>query len=146
MKALDKIDLKRAGESFAVANTPLFLIHRLRSDPAVQEIARSSTSGKTVLQALKKAISRKPRTLNDAVRPYVYLVVLSMIRDISFLKEASHLEAMHSNWFSYIAGVLLKTYSPTSLETIYAPSLTLTPTANIRTPAPITSSTLTFED
>ena len=141
MKKLDQINLKQAEASFAVANTPLFLIHKLQSDPAVREIVDSSISGKAILQALKVAIRRKPRTLTGVVRPYVYLAALSQRQDESSLKEASQFDAKYFDWFDYITNVLLETRRAASLETFLAPS-NVTPTVNTRTRAPITSSTI----
>lgn len=142
MTSLDNISLERAEASFAVANTPLFLLRRLQSDSAVQDITNSGIGGSTILRALKKAIRLKPRTLHDAVRPYVYLVALSQNRDVSYLEEASRLDAQHFDWFGYIASVLMETYRPTSVETVYVQGQIAAPTIDTRTSIPTNISTI----
>ena len=88
MTDLSDVRLPLAEQAFAVANTPLFLLRKLRSDPAVLEIARVAQP-KAILSALKKSLRRKPKTLSDAVSPYVYLVALSMTRDLGWMEEAA---------------------------------------------------------
>ena len=96
---LNQIDLTEAEAAFAVANTPQFLLRKLRADPAVRQI-QSQFKGKDVLKALKAAVHHKPNTLRDSVRPYVYLVALFYYLDISYLRGAAKIVAPHFDWFS----------------------------------------------
>jgi hypothetical protein len=122
VRALTRVDISGAERAFSVANTPLFLLRNLKIDPATAEIARNAT-GHTVLQALKQMCERRPRTLDAAVRPYVYLVALSMMPDISFLREAANVTMPYHRWFRYLAEFLVREYRPTSFTTVsIAPS------------------------
>ena len=66
-------DLTNAARVFAVANTLLFLVRKLRFDPLVQELGRRF-SGTELLDALRSSVAEDPKNLEGAVRPYVYLV------------------------------------------------------------------------
>jgi hypothetical protein len=116
-RALRSADLSRAQSAFMVANSPLFLLRKLREDPTVAEIAKK-TRTTTILSQLRQSLSRESRTLRTAVAPYVYLVALSMQPDIKYLVHASKLSAPHHTWFSFLSDVLLKTYQPTSVTRI----------------------------
>ena len=135
MTSLNALSLDQAEASFAIANTPLFLLRKLQSDPAVQEIVKSGVDGSTILRALKRAIRSKPRTLHAAVRPFVYLVALSFNREVSYLKDASELDAQYHDWFGYIARVLVETYRLTSVETVDVPNMIPSPTLDTTTNA-----------
>ncbi len=130
-----------AEKAFAVANTPLFLLRKLRSDPAVLEISQTVPPG-TIFAALKDSLRRSPKTLSDAVQPYVYLVALSLTRDLQGLKEAAQLEAPYADWFAYIAKVLVDTYQPTVLETIQVPNTVISFGTTSKSSAPTAQQTI----
>jgi hypothetical protein len=77
MKSLSEATLGMACEVFAVANTPAYLIRKLRQDPEISEISRS-ISDEEILAALRLAVKEDCAILLNAVRPYAYLVALSM--------------------------------------------------------------------
>ena len=135
MTDLSDVRLPLAEQAFAVANTPLFLLRKLRSDPAVLEIARVAQP-KAILSALKKSLRRKPKTLSDAVRPYVYLVALSMTRDLMRMEEAARLASRHSDWFSYIAKLVLDTLQPTSFNNMQIPRTLMSSSTTTSSSAP----------
>jgi hypothetical protein len=121
VRALRSADLSRAQSAFLVANSPLFLLRKLRDDPAVVMIAKYAVPT-AILKQLRQSLSRPPRALHTAVAPYVYLVALSMQPDIRYLHEASELSAPHHAWFRYLSGVLLQTYKPTTVQMVTLPS------------------------
>ena len=121
MKPLDQIDLAEAESIFAIANTPHFLIEKLRTDPAVRSI-NSTYKGEDVLKELEVAVQKKPLTLSAAVRPYAYLVALSFNPNISYLKRATKLPAPNFDWFEYLGNVLIKEYQSTSDTIFNAPA------------------------
>jgi hypothetical protein len=121
VRALRSVDLSSAQSAFMVANSPLFLLRKLRDDPTVATIARRSR-GATILSQLRRSLSREPRALHTAVVPYVYLVALSMQPDIKYLREASALPAPHHAWYTYLSGVLLQSYKPTTVQMVTVPS------------------------
>jgi hypothetical protein len=121
MKKLQEIDLKQACSVFAVANTPLFLLRKLRQDASVLEISRSF-SGEEILGHLRDLISREPETMLDHTLPYVCLVALALKDDDRDLKRAMTIPAPTKwNWFDYIRKVLVETYTPTTHTTLWVP-------------------------
>ena len=67
-----------AKEAVLVANTPSFLMDRLRKDIAVQYVLDSMTPPQ-IVQALREALSRPVTDATELVPRYVYLVALSTI-------------------------------------------------------------------
>src|SRR5579864_3025370 len=67
-----------AKEAVLVANTPSFLVDRLRKDIAVQYVLDSMTPPQ-IVQALREALSRPITDPTELVPRYVYLVALSTI-------------------------------------------------------------------
>lgn len=145
MKTLGEIDLSIAEGVFAVSNTPLFLIRKLRANPAVQEIGLTF-DGHDILQALKASAGVKPATLTEAVRPYAYLVALSLNRDISYLKEAAKIPAKHFDWFQYVVNVLIETYRPTSFQKIHAPGQLIMPQTSSKPDASVSRRIIIVEN
>jgi hypothetical protein len=111
------LDLADAEMALAVANTPLFLLRKLRSDSSVQSISRAKSVAE-ILDALIFQLKRQPENLTQEVEPYVYLVALSMKRDLPSLKQAANMDAPHTKWFRYLAEVLVDEYKPTLRENI----------------------------
>ena len=56
------VDLTNAQKVFAIANTPLFLVRKLLSDPVVLELSRRF-SGTELLDALRSSASEQPDEL-----------------------------------------------------------------------------------
>lgn len=121
MNELGQIDLKEAEAAMAVANTPLFLLRKLRVDPSVHALPRKF-EGNALLTALKDALQKEPQTLREMVAPYAYLVALSMFATMSYVKEVATLKAPFTPWYSHIAEVLLKTYTPISRQSLVVPA------------------------
>jgi hypothetical protein len=117
MKNQEPIDTQTAERALAVANTPLFLLRKLRADPTVAEL-RQNYSAAEILSALKRSLKKTPKTLSEAVTPYLYLVALSGLPDVRFLREAETFAAPNTEWYSYLARLLVETYRPTSFKTI----------------------------
>lgn len=132
-----KVDLAGAERIYALSNVPLFLLRKLQSDAATREIS-SSCSTEEILTQLKKSVQSKPRSLREAVEPYVLLVALAKKRDLDALKKASAINALYHDWFLYIADVLVQTFDPTAIISlnipgqIYVPSIRNTSTASTR--------------
>jgi len=123
MKTTRKIDFGGAEAAFAVANTPLFLLRKLRADGAAGNIARSN-SGRAILADLARALRRKPVGFAESVLPYLLIVALSYKPDIRFLRAASRKHALHYPWYSYIANVLLQEFRSTSKSNVRVPLAT----------------------
>ena len=121
MKSFVEANLTDASLALAVANTPLFLLRKLRADPCVSEIA-SSFDGDSIVQEIHRLACSDVRDATDYVRPYVYLVALSFLSDIKFLRAATRIKGTNKwDWFNYINRVLLETYIPTERVKLDAP-------------------------
>ena len=143
MKSLDEANLSHAAQMFAVANTPLFLIRKLRDDPVVNEMANVFAPD-DIINHLHKAVEHEPETLLDYVCPYVYLVALSKKPQDKFLKDVADMPGSERwDWFDYIRRVLLETYLPTGNQVIEMPGQLHSHNVNIRTEAPVKEQVLT---
>lgn len=123
MNSIDDAKFIQAGESYAAANTPLFLLRRLHTDPEVAELGQKF-DGDQLLEALKAAVAVEPQTPAEAVRPYALLVSLWHQVKLEPLKQAATIEAPHADWYPYIASVLVETFSPVQSSLIQMPGYT----------------------
>jgi hypothetical protein len=114
---IKKINLETAEKAFATANTPLFLLRKLRADPAVSEIARRFDP-EEIFQELRRAVKRHAASFQSAVLPFVLLVALSLNLDNEYLLKSSKLKAPHHAWFAYCCEYLLREFRPTSIVTL----------------------------
>lgn len=131
MKKFDEANLANAAQMYAVANTPLFLIRKLREDSAVLEIAASFT-GSAIADELKAILEREPRTTEDFVRPYVYLSALAQKPEDSFLRQALSLPGHERwDWYEFVAGALWEMYMATTVQTIGPKNVLLSCTASV---------------
>jgi hypothetical protein len=136
MKSLHQVDLTEAAHAYAVANTPLYLTRKLREDRAAYEISRS-LSGDEILTALDNALRVKPVDATGYVRPFVYLVALWFKPEDKYLKMSPRAPgASPRDWYNYVRGVLLETYSPTIDQSVRIPPSLRVSTPTIRTDAP----------
>ena len=133
---VNEINLKRATQIHAIANTPLFLVRKLQADPAVRQAA-DSISGEEIVQALRTAVTREPVSAEDAVRPYVLLVALWFSPKIAHLQEAAKLETSIYSWYSYIAEALLTSFSAVQQQIIKVPAQVSPPTVCSSSPDPV---------
>ncbi len=113
MKLLTDAELQEAISSLAVANTPLFLMRKLRADEAVIQAAKSNTA-EELIAAIKYEASKPAESAADYVRPYAYLVALSMSSDLRNLDRVAEFGDLQGwDWFDYIRRVLRDTTIPT---------------------------------
>lgn len=100
-------------EAYAVANTPLYLIRKLRETEEVGELVRTK-SGDQIFELLRQATAKHPVEPMDYVAPYMCLVALSMKSDDNYLKAAGALpNTANWDWFDYIRQVLIEATIPT---------------------------------
>jgi hypothetical protein len=117
---LGEFDVSQACESRLVANTPLFLIRKLRTDPVVQDIALRFASSE-IVNALKVSLQADPRTFEDGVWPYVLVTALFLKGDVLPLQEAAELTSPNLKWYKCIAAALLADSKPLNFVTIDVP-------------------------
>jgi hypothetical protein len=111
--------------AYIIANTPLFLLRNLLSDPAVAGVAHDTPSA-DILAELQRATARKPSTLTDKVLPFILLTALAIKGDVHRLAQTAHLRPdAKPHWFSYLASVLLDTTCPFSVTSSVASEVPL---------------------
>ena len=115
-KNLAEINLTEAGQIFAFANTPLFLIRKLQGCQAVSEA--KAADKEDLVEALEKALTKEQATLADSVRPFVYLAALATKGDTRLLQKAAELPAAGWDWYHVIAQLIIETYQPVTSESI----------------------------
>lgn len=115
--------LSEAEATMAVANTPLFLLSRLKHDPEVIRLSQSFSSD-DLLTILNQSLQSPPLTLRAEVAPYVYLAALALKGDFSSFKRALTFTSSDFKWFSYLANYLVKTFIPTKVESLNEGAIT----------------------
>ncbi len=128
------LDLTDAALTYAVSNTPLFLVRKLQSDPAVHALAEEC-SGEEIVEAIRAAVSHEPADPQEAVRPYAYLVALWYKPSQEYLSEARTVQAPDYPWFPYIVSALQQTFSPIQKQLIDVPSYFSPPSVSVTSPA-----------
>jgi len=119
---LETFDLSQAAYTYGLANTPLFLVRKLQDDPAIRAIS-NSCSEDVILQSLRLLMGQEPTSALEAVKPYAYLVALWFKPEIGPLQQAAEMKTRAHQWYSYVAEVLIETYSPVQTQLIEVPGV-----------------------
>jgi hypothetical protein len=117
MKSQHDYNYSSAEAAFVTANTPLFLLRKLRSDPVVRAMALDLSEDE-IISALRSAVGQKPTDIREAVLPYLYLVALSIKGKVAPLKQAVDIVAPHAEWFKYIGNYLLQSFTPSTTQVV----------------------------
>jgi hypothetical protein len=110
-----KLKLNEAEKSFATANTPLYLIRKLRTDVSVSRLAARATAVQ-LFREMRIALRSTSDDFRSSVLPYVLLVALSLKSENKFIIKAATLPAPHHPWFRYCCDYLATTYRPISAQ------------------------------
>lgn len=104
-----------AKEAVLIANTPAFLLERLRKDIAVQYVL-DSMSGREIVRALSDALVRPPQEVSDIVPLYVYLVALSSVDpvDEELWSQIQSLDLSNLEWGEPIRRLITAAAVPTT--------------------------------
>jgi hypothetical protein len=104
-----------AKEAVLVANTPSFLLDRLRKDVSVQTVLDNMTSAE-IVAALREVLARPPKDPSELVPAYVYLVALSSAdpQDEKLWKEISSLDLSGLEWGTTIRALISAEAVPTT--------------------------------
>jgi hypothetical protein len=120
MIAIDVTAFIDVYRDYAVSNTPLFFLRKLKESEIPAQLAKMY-SGDEILEALHVSLVSEPLTRTDYVSPYVFLMALARNLDGQYLKSVERLEGQERfDWFKYLWRVLMDSYSPlivTSLDT-----------------------------
>lgn len=104
-----------AKEAVLVANTPSFLLDRLRKDIAVQTVLDNMSSAE-IVTALRDALTRAPKGPAELVPAYIYLVALSSAdpQDQELWKQISSIDLSGLEWGNAIRAMILAEAVPTT--------------------------------
>lgn len=104
-----------AKEAVLVANTPSFLLDRLRRDVAVQTILDNLTSAQ-IITSLRDVLARHPTEPAEIVPAYVYLVALSSAdpQDENLWREISAIDLSGLEWGNTIRTLISAEAVPTT--------------------------------
>jgi hypothetical protein len=104
-----------AKEAVLIANTPSFLLDRLRKDIAVQYVLDSMTPPE-IVGALRDALARPAKEAADLVPRYVYLTALSTIdpQDQELWKQILSLDLSQLEWGEAIRRLIRAEAVPTT--------------------------------
>ena len=131
MTTLATTTFEAAEEAYVLANTPLFLLRKLKHDPRVVALAHSE-SPEQLFDALTTAVTQTPVTLADKLRPFILLIALGIKGELSRLTQALNLTApAKPEWFNYICRVLIETSLPTTRTTLKTPEIMATSSASL---------------
>jgi hypothetical protein len=134
----NEFDLSQASRVYGVANTPPFLVRKLQTDPAL--LAMGENCGpEEIMSALRAAVAAEPATSVDAVRPYALLVALWFKPEIEHLKEAAKIQAPEYRWYSYVAELLIQSFSPTQRQSVQVPGVLSAPAVSLESSASVST-------
>jgi|SRR5579863_4965309 len=113
-----------AKEAVLVANTPSFLLDRLRKDIAVQYVLDSMTPPE-IMRALHEALLRPITDVTELVPRYVYLVALSATDpyDQVIWNQIGSLDLSQLEWGEAIRRIIRAEAIPTTTMEVTLPSL-----------------------
>lgn len=112
------IDTQAAKEAVLFANSPSYLLDRLRRDASVEYlIDRLST--KQIIETLAGLCSEPPKDPLDIVRGYVFLVALSLKHDLdSYQGIVNAIDLNCLQWGDELRDSILRARVPTTLSEI----------------------------
>lgn len=95
------VDMSTANEAVLVANTPSFLLDRLRRDAAVAYVAGSLKTSQ-ILDALTQLSEIPPSSPRELVERYVYLIALGQKNASEVWPRLDELDLSHLEWGNQI--------------------------------------------
>jgi hypothetical protein len=115
------LDLSNANEIVLVANTPSYLLDRLRKDASVGHIAQT-LSTPTILDALRTWSATNPQSVQDVVQRYVYLAALAMKDPSEIWPGLAEINLQRLEWGDQIREIIKAENVATNRIVIGAPS------------------------
>ena len=118
MSIPDWLDTTTVESNFVIANTPNFIVRRIKEDK-VATLLSQSLSAPALLKMFLETASKEPQTLRDLVAPYICLAALSLKSDVKYLRDAATFAARPQyKWLRACAQILIDTFRPTSFTKI----------------------------
>jgi hypothetical protein len=120
MSIPDWMDTTNIESKFVVANTPNFIVRRIKEDKAAYLLSQS-LSADALLKMFIESAGKEPQTLRDLVTPYICLSALSLKPDVKYLRDAITFTARPQyKWLRACAQILIDTFRPTSFVKVDA--------------------------
>lgn len=107
----------KAEAAYVVANTPLFIVRNLKSDPAVIKVA-GSFSVKQIVDEIRERLGTPPGTARDRIIPFILLGALAVRQERAAIAEVATIESASYRWFKPVVESLLATVRPVARSTI----------------------------
>jgi hypothetical protein len=112
------LDTQSAKEAVFFANTPTFLLDRLRKDTSVSYVASVLPTEK-IIDVIRDLCSSPPKEPIDVVRAYIFLISLALKDDVERFKgklEAIDLSSLQ--WGSQIRAKIIAERVPTHVTEV----------------------------
>jgi len=108
------VDMTSLYQAFAVANTPLFLLRKVKESPVTTLVQQYSSE--EIFRALQDALREKPVDMSGFVAPFVYIVAIAEKGDLDLLAKAASLCAPFHNWYKEIGEAVVALARPTTVQ------------------------------
>jgi hypothetical protein len=122
MKLPSWLDTRNIEAQFVIANTPNFIVRRLKEDKVPYLLSKSMAPDQ-LLKLFIETSRMEPENLRELVTPYICLSALSLLNDGKYLKDAqTFTSAAHHQykWLRAYTQILIDTFRPTSFVAMKA--------------------------
>lgn len=129
---LNGIKLDNARSVYMTANTPMYIVRNLRSDPEIVKL-HLKNSAEAILAEIRDRLERLPLDFEDRILPLVLLAALALKQNRTAMLEAARLDGKSYRWYKPVADSLVQQIRPTTMSQITAPvAVTVKPSAPAR--------------
>lgn len=118
---LKSIKLDNARTAYMTANTPMYIVRNLRSDPEIVKL-HLQNSAESILDEIKDRLTRLPLDFDDRILPLILLAALALKQSRTLMLEAARLDGARYRWYKPVADSFLQQMRPTSVSKIEIPA------------------------
>jgi uncharacterized secreted protein with C-terminal beta-propeller domain len=124
------INLDRARSVYLTANTPMYIVRNLRSDPEIVKL-HLNNSTEVILTEIEDRLGKLPLDFDDRISPLALLAALSLKQDRVAMLKAARFDGKSYRWYKLVVDSLLQQIRPTSVTNVFAPvAVKVNPTAS----------------
>lgn len=116
---LNGIKLDNARTVYMTANTPMYVVRNLRSDPEIVKL-HLKNSAEAILAEIGNRLERLPLDFDDRILPLVLLAALALKQNRTTMLEAARLDGKNYRWYKPVADSLVQQIRPTTMSQITA--------------------------
>lgn len=117
---LNGIKLDNARFVYMTANTPMYIVRNLRSDPEIVKL-HLRNSAEVIIAEIKNRLVRLPLDFEDRILPLVLLAALALKQNRTAMLEAARLDGKIYRWYKPVVDSLVQQIRPTTMSQIVAP-------------------------